>query len=197
MPWNCVNVSPRHAAHREPLGRQRQRGASHANLALAAVLALAALKGDSARGDFLAQGPRYREVSLNDVLGAGDRRGSLMIRKRCRAEVIRERMAAMEQLLQTLRPAARQEEWAALSSGYRLELERMQGQDCQGPQEPTVRARARSFRVYDVAPDPDRPRARRPDDRPWRSGSRGGPHRSDRQVPRAPGHSLRRCYPPP
>jgi hypothetical protein len=30
-----------------------------------------------------------------------------------------ERVAAVEQLLQTLRPAARPEEWTALSSGYR------------------------------------------------------------------------------
>ena len=39
----------------------------------------------------------------------------------------RERVAALEHLLQTLRATARPEEWPALSSGYRLEIERMQG----------------------------------------------------------------------
>ena len=39
----------------------------------------------------------------------------------------RERVAALERLLQTLRATARPEEWPALSSGYRLEIERMQG----------------------------------------------------------------------
>ena len=39
----------------------------------------------------------------------------------------RERVAALEHLLQTLRATARAEEWPALSSGYRLEIERMQG----------------------------------------------------------------------
>ena len=48
--------------------------------------------------------------------------------KRCRAESHAGTSAAVEQLLQTLRPTARPEEWAALSSGYRLEIERMQGE---------------------------------------------------------------------
>ena len=39
----------------------------------------------------------------------------------------RDRVAALERLLQTLRVTARAEEWPALSSGYRLEIERMQG----------------------------------------------------------------------
>jgi hypothetical protein len=59
---------------------------------------------------------------------AGDRGGSDMIRNDAELNVNRERVAALEQLLQTLRPTARPEEWAALSSGYRLEIERMQGE---------------------------------------------------------------------
>ena len=51
-----------------------------------------------------------------------------MIRNDAELKVMRERVAAVEQLLQTLRPAARPEEWAALSSGYRLEIERLQGE---------------------------------------------------------------------
>lgn len=39
----------------------------------------------------------------------------------------RDRVAVLERLLQTLRATARPEEWPALSSGYRLEIERMQG----------------------------------------------------------------------
>jgi hypothetical protein len=42
--------------------------------------------------------------------------------------VMRERVAKMEHLLQALRTSARPEEWPALSSGYRLEIERMQGE---------------------------------------------------------------------
>jgi hypothetical protein len=42
--------------------------------------------------------------------------------------VTRERVAKLERLLETLRKTARPEEWPALSSGYRLEIERMQGQ---------------------------------------------------------------------
>lgn len=40
----------------------------------------------------------------------------------------RERVASVEKLLENLRQAARPEEWPALSSGYRLEIERMQGE---------------------------------------------------------------------
>jgi hypothetical protein len=36
-------------------------------------------------------------------------------------------VAALERLLQTLGPTACPEEWTALSSGHRLEIERMQG----------------------------------------------------------------------
>jgi hypothetical protein len=42
--------------------------------------------------------------------------------------VMRERVAKMEGLLEVLRKTARPEEWPALSSGYRLEIERMQGE---------------------------------------------------------------------
>ena len=42
--------------------------------------------------------------------------------------VTRERVASLEKLLEALRKTARPEEWPALSSGYRLEIERMQGE---------------------------------------------------------------------
>jgi hypothetical protein len=42
--------------------------------------------------------------------------------------VARDRVSRLEQLLIQLRNAARPEEWPALSSGYRLEIERAQGE---------------------------------------------------------------------
>lgn len=42
--------------------------------------------------------------------------------------VTRERVAKLERLLDALRKTARPEEWPALSSGYRLEIERMHGE---------------------------------------------------------------------
>ena len=42
--------------------------------------------------------------------------------------VTRERVAKLEKLLEALRKTARPEQWQALSSGYRLEIERMQGE---------------------------------------------------------------------
>lgn len=42
--------------------------------------------------------------------------------------VMRARAAKLEGLLESLRKTARPEEWHALSSGYRLEIERMQGE---------------------------------------------------------------------
>jgi hypothetical protein len=42
--------------------------------------------------------------------------------------VSRERLAKIEHTLETLRNTARAEEWPALSSGYRLEIERTQGE---------------------------------------------------------------------
>ena len=51
-----------------------------------------------------------------------------MIRNDHELAVTRERVASMEKLLEALRKTARPEEWPALSSGYRLEIERMQGE---------------------------------------------------------------------
>jgi len=51
-----------------------------------------------------------------------------MIRNDRELAVMRERVANIEHLLETLRKTARPEEWPALSSGYRLEIERMQGE---------------------------------------------------------------------
>ena len=51
-----------------------------------------------------------------------------MIRDDRELAVMRERVAKLERLLETLRKSARSEEWLALSSGYRLEIERMQGE---------------------------------------------------------------------
>jgi len=42
--------------------------------------------------------------------------------------VARDRAAKLERLLEDLRKTARPEEWPALSSGYRLEIERTQGE---------------------------------------------------------------------
>jgi len=41
---------------------------------------------------------------------------------------MRERVAKLERLLEAVRKSARPEEWPALSSGYRLEIERVQGE---------------------------------------------------------------------
>jgi len=51
-----------------------------------------------------------------------------MIRTDQELAVARERLARLERLLENLRKTARPEEWPALSSGYRLEIERMQGE---------------------------------------------------------------------
>lgn len=51
-----------------------------------------------------------------------------MIRNDQELAVTRERLARLERLLDELRKTARPEEWPALSSGYRLEIERMQGE---------------------------------------------------------------------
>ncbi len=51
-----------------------------------------------------------------------------MIRDDQELAVSRERLAKIEHALETLRETARPEEWPALSSGYRLEIERMQGE---------------------------------------------------------------------
>lgn len=51
-----------------------------------------------------------------------------MIRNKNELAVARERVTQLERLLEALRKTARPEEWPALSSGYRLEIERMQGE---------------------------------------------------------------------
>ena len=51
-----------------------------------------------------------------------------MIRNDQELAVSRERLGKIEHTLETLRKTARPEEWPALSSGYRLEIERMQGE---------------------------------------------------------------------
>ena len=51
-----------------------------------------------------------------------------MIRNNQELAVMRERVAKFERLLEALHETARSEEWRALSSGYRLEIERMQGE---------------------------------------------------------------------
>ena len=51
-----------------------------------------------------------------------------MIRNDNELAVTRERVATFERMLEELRKTARPEEWPALSSSYRLEIERMQGE---------------------------------------------------------------------
>ena len=51
-----------------------------------------------------------------------------MIRNDQELAVARVRVAQLERLLETLQKSARPEEWPAMSSGYRLEIERMQGE---------------------------------------------------------------------
>jgi len=51
-----------------------------------------------------------------------------MIKNDQELTVMRERLTKMERFLEELRKTARPEEWPALSSGYRLEIERMQGE---------------------------------------------------------------------
>ena len=51
-----------------------------------------------------------------------------MITNEAELKSTQDRVGALEQLLLRLRAGARAEEWPALSSGYRLEIERMQGE---------------------------------------------------------------------
>ena len=51
-----------------------------------------------------------------------------MIRNDQELAAMRERVTRLEHLLESLRKTARPEEWPGLSSGYRLEIERMQGE---------------------------------------------------------------------
>ena len=51
-----------------------------------------------------------------------------MVRNDQELAAARERAAQLERLRETLQKTARPEEWPAMSSGYRLEIERMQGE---------------------------------------------------------------------
>lgn len=51
-----------------------------------------------------------------------------MIRNGEELAVMRDRVAQFERLLEALQKTARPEEWPAMSSAYRLEIERMQGE---------------------------------------------------------------------
>jgi len=63
-----------------------------------------------------------------DGTQARNRGDQYMIRNDHELAVTRERVTSLEKVLETLRKTARPEEWPALSSGYRLEIERMQGE---------------------------------------------------------------------
>ena len=54
--------------------------------------------------------------------------GHAMIKNDAELSAMHDRVAALERLLPVLRSTARPEEWSSLSSGYRLEIERMQGE---------------------------------------------------------------------
>ena len=51
-----------------------------------------------------------------------------MISNEAELTAMRERVATLEALILKLRATARPEEWSALSSGYRFEIERMQSE---------------------------------------------------------------------
>ena len=51
-----------------------------------------------------------------------------MIRNHEELANTRQRVAQLERLLEALHVTARAEEWPAMSSGYRLEIERIQGE---------------------------------------------------------------------
>ena len=51
-----------------------------------------------------------------------------MITNDAELKTMRERVAALEELILKLRSTARPEEWGALSSWYRFEIERMQSE---------------------------------------------------------------------
>jgi hypothetical protein len=73
---------------------------------------------------------------------ARHRGGQAMITNDHELSVMRERVSKLERLLEALRKTARQEEWPALSSGYRLEIERMQGEILDYLVEGTIEPRA-------------------------------------------------------
>lgn len=61
-----------------------------------------------------------------------------MIRSDQELAAKRERVANLERIVGALRLSARPEEWPALSSGYRLQIERMQGEILDYLLRPTV-----------------------------------------------------------
>jgi hypothetical protein len=65
------------------------------------------------------------EARWNETGHSGDQ---ALIRNDRELAVTRERVAKLETLLGTVRKSARPEEWPALSSSYRLRIERMQGE---------------------------------------------------------------------
>ena len=69
-----------------------------------------------------------RRGKLSVMEAGADYWRSDVIRDDKEMAVSRERLAKLEHTLETLRKTARPEEWPALSSGYRLEIERMQGE---------------------------------------------------------------------
>lgn len=66
-----------------------------------------------------------------------------MIQNDTELAVTRNRLGKLERLLEELRKTARREEWAALGSGYRLEIERMQGEILDYLMDATPRAATR------------------------------------------------------
>ncbi|MGH6884573.1 MAG: hypothetical protein ACREGK_00690, partial [Geminicoccales bacterium] len=78
------------------------------------------------RADFrLEDCPRESQTLF---LPRGRHIGGRMIRNDQELAVARGRVAKLERVLEDLRKTARPEEWPALSSGYRLEIERTQGE---------------------------------------------------------------------
>jgi len=66
-----------------------------------------------------------------------------MIQNDSELAVTRARAAKLENVLEHLRQGSRPEEWPALSSGYRLEIERMQGDILDYLMEPVPRVATR------------------------------------------------------
>lgn len=76
-------------------------------------------------GSFVSAAPEPRDIAGRH---ASWHIGGRMIRNDQELGVTRERVAKLERLLEELRRTARPEEWPELSSGYRREIERMQGE---------------------------------------------------------------------
>ena len=71
---------------------------------------------------------RFLRLRASRAFGRCRDRGVTVIHNNHELEVMREQLAKMERALEALCKTARPEEWPALSSGYRLEIERMQGE---------------------------------------------------------------------